>query len=66
MHKASEQQHRRIGLAAFGPFSGVIEQVKQLLDRSPVDGQIELFEYGQGAVFIGMDFDSKVDERELA
>ena len=56
--QAFKQQQWGIGFAAFGPFSGVIELVKQLLDRLPVVGQIELFEHGQGAVLVGMDFDS--------
>jgi hypothetical protein len=65
-HQAFEQQQWWIGLAAFGPFSGVIELVKQQLDRLPVNRQIELFEYGQGAVLIGMDFDGKVGEGKVA
>jgi hypothetical protein len=65
-HQAFEQHQWGIGLAAFGALSGVIELVKQYLNRLPVNGQIELFECGQGAVFIGMDFDSKVGEGKVA
>jgi hypothetical protein len=64
-HQALEQQQRRIGLAAFGALSGVIELVEQQLDRLPVNRQIQLFEHGQGAVFIGMDFDGKISEGKV-
>lgn len=65
-HQAFEQQQRRIGLAAFGPFSGVIELIEQQLDRVPVDGQIQLFKYGQRAVLISMDWDGKFGEGKMA
>lgn len=65
-HQTLEQQKRRIGLTTFGMFSGMIELFKQLVDRVPVDGQVELFEHGQGAVFSGDHFDSKVGKGNVA
>jgi hypothetical protein len=64
--QAFEQQKGRVGLAALGLFASLVELIQEVFDRIPVDGQIELFENGQGAVFIGMLFDGKVGEGKEA
>jgi hypothetical protein len=63
--QAFKEQQRWVGLAAFGALAGGIRAIEQLVDRFPVDGKVQLFEQGHGAVFIGESFNSQVGKRKV-